>query len=35
MKHMLAWLDEYRTWPIEARQDQHRLPVQKEHSLVE
>jgi len=30
MKHMLAWLDEYRTWPIEARSDQHRLPVQKD-----
>jgi len=30
MKHMLAWLDEYRTWPIETRSDQHRLPVQKD-----
>jgi hypothetical protein len=30
IKHMLAWLDEYRAWPIEARQDQHRLPVQRE-----
>jgi len=28
--HMLAWLDEFRTWPIEARSDQHRLPVQKD-----
>jgi hypothetical protein len=26
---MLAWLAEYRTWPIEPRQDQHRLPAQK------
>jgi creatinine amidohydrolase/Fe(II)-dependent formamide hydrolase-like protein len=30
MKHMLAWLDEYRTWPIEARGDMHRLPVQRD-----
>jgi creatinine amidohydrolase len=30
MKHMLAWLEEYRTWPIEARSDQHRLPAQKD-----
>ncbi len=30
MKHMLVWLDEFRTWPIEARQDQHRLPVQRD-----
>jgi creatinine amidohydrolase len=30
MKHMLVWLEEFRTWPIEARQDQHRLPVQRE-----
>jgi creatinine amidohydrolase len=30
MKHMLAWLDEYRVWPIEARGDQHRLPVPKD-----
>jgi len=26
MKHMLAWLDEYRAWPIDARQDMHRQP---------
>ena len=30
MQHMLAWLEEYRTWPIEARSDQHRLPAQKD-----
>jgi creatinine amidohydrolase len=30
MTHMLAWLDEFRTWPIEPRQDQHRLPVQRD-----
>jgi creatinine amidohydrolase len=30
MQHMLAWLEEYRTWPIAPRQDQHRLPVQRE-----
>jgi hypothetical protein len=30
MKHMLAWLEEYRVWPIEARSDQHRLPAQKD-----
>jgi creatinine amidohydrolase len=30
MKEMLVWLDEFRTWPVEARQDQHRLPVQRD-----
>jgi creatinine amidohydrolase/Fe(II)-dependent formamide hydrolase-like protein len=30
MKHMLTWLDEYRAWPIEARMDQHRLPVPRD-----
>ena len=30
MKHMLAWLEEYRTWPIDARKDQHRQPPAKE-----
>ena len=30
MKEMLVWLDEFREWPIEGRQDQHRLPVQRE-----
>jgi creatinine amidohydrolase/Fe(II)-dependent formamide hydrolase-like protein len=30
MKEMLVWLDEFRAWPIEGRQDQHRLPVQRE-----
>lgn len=30
MAHMLAWLEEYRTWPIETRSDQHRLPARKE-----
>jgi creatinine amidohydrolase len=30
MKHMLAWLEEFRTWPVETRQDQHRLPVQRD-----
>jgi creatinine amidohydrolase/Fe(II)-dependent formamide hydrolase-like protein len=29
MEHMLAWLEEYRTWPIATRSDQHRLPAQK------
>jgi creatinine amidohydrolase/Fe(II)-dependent formamide hydrolase-like protein len=28
MKHMMAWLEEYRVWPIEKRQDMHRLPAQ-------
>jgi creatinine amidohydrolase len=28
MREMLVWLEEYRQWPIEKRQDQHRLPVQ-------
>jgi hypothetical protein len=26
MKHMLAWLEEYRVWPIDVRSDQHRQP---------
>jgi creatinine amidohydrolase len=30
MKHALVWLDEFRTWPIEARQSQHRLPAQRD-----
>jgi creatinine amidohydrolase len=30
MKHMLAWLDEYRAWPIDQRHDMHRLPVPKD-----
>ena len=30
MKHALVWLDEFRSWPIEARQSQHRLPVQRD-----
>ena len=30
MKHALVWLDEFRTWPIEARQSQHRRPVQRD-----
>ena len=30
MTHMLAWLEEYRQWPVPPRQDQHRLPVQKD-----
>ena len=30
LKHMMTWLDEYRAWPIDARNDQHRLPVPKE-----
>jgi len=30
MKNMLAWLEEYRTWPIEPRGDQHRTPVPKD-----
>jgi hypothetical protein len=30
MKGMLVCLDEFRAWPIEGRQDQHRLPVQRE-----
>ena len=30
MKEMLIWLDEYRAWPVEKRQDMHRLPVQPE-----
>jgi len=30
MKHMLEWLEEYRVWPIEKRNDQHRLPVPKD-----
>jgi creatinine amidohydrolase/Fe(II)-dependent formamide hydrolase-like protein len=30
MQEMLVWLDEFRAWPIEGRQDQHRLPVQRE-----
>jgi creatinine amidohydrolase len=30
MKHMLAWLDEYRAWPIEERSDQHRIPVPRD-----
>jgi len=30
VKEMLVWLDEYRQWPVEKRQDQHRLPVQSE-----
>jgi creatinine amidohydrolase/Fe(II)-dependent formamide hydrolase-like protein len=30
LKHALVWLDEFRAWPIEARQDQHRLPVQRD-----
>jgi hypothetical protein len=25
-----VWLDEFRAWPIEARQSQHRLPVQSD-----
>lgn len=29
-KEMLVWLEEYRAWPIEARQDQHRLPVPRD-----
>ena len=29
LKHMMMWLDEYRVWPIDARSDQHRLPVPK------
>jgi creatinine amidohydrolase len=28
MKHLLVWLEEYRAWPIEKRQDMHRLPAQ-------
>jgi hypothetical protein len=27
---MMAWLEEYRVWPIEARGDQHRLPVPRD-----
>jgi creatinine amidohydrolase len=30
MKEMLVWLEEYRVWPVEKRQDMHRLPVQAE-----
>ncbi len=30
MKHMLAWLEEYRSWPIDARKDQHRQPPAKD-----
>jgi creatinine amidohydrolase len=30
LREMLVWLDEYSQWPIEKRQDQHRLPVQSE-----
>jgi creatinine amidohydrolase len=30
MKEMLVWLDEFRAWPIAPRQDQHRLPPQRE-----
>lgn len=30
MTHMLRWLEEYRTWPIAPRADQHRLPAQKD-----
>jgi creatinine amidohydrolase len=30
MKHMLAWLEEYRTWPIDARSDMHRQPPAKD-----
>ena len=30
LKHMMAWLEEYRVWPIEARGDQHRLPVPRD-----
>jgi creatinine amidohydrolase len=30
MKHTMAWLDEFREWPIEKRGDQHRLPVGKD-----
>jgi hypothetical protein len=30
MKEMVVWLDEFRAWPAEPRQDQHRLPVQRE-----
>jgi creatinine amidohydrolase/Fe(II)-dependent formamide hydrolase-like protein len=30
MKEMLVWLEEFRTWPIAPRQDQHRLPPQRD-----
>ena len=30
MKYMLTWLEEYRTWPIDARKDMHRQPPQKD-----
>jgi creatinine amidohydrolase len=30
MKHMLLWLEEYRVWPVERRQHQHRTPPQRD-----
>jgi creatinine amidohydrolase len=30
LKHLSLWLEDYRTWPIEPRQDQHRKPPARE-----
>ncbi len=30
LREMLVWLDEFRAWPVEKRQDMHRLPVQSD-----